>query len=180
VNWLKYAYFAHFSKPRAERQLYRLIKRHKVCRIVEIGMGDVNRAAKLIRVAQRYANDGKVFYTGVDWFDARTDDMPELTLKQAHRYLQTTGAQVRLVPGDPGRSVASVANAHQHTGLLIISPAVTDSMLAPAWFYVPRMLDQASVVLRERTSEAGELSFDVLTTARIVELARPASGRRVA
>ena len=141
ASWLKYAYLAHFSKPRTERQLYRLVKVHKVCRIVEVGIYSLERTAAMIAVAQRYAGTEQVAYTGLDWFDARNEDLPKLTLKQAHRELQSTGATVRLVPGDPARSVAAIANAHQHTGLLLLSSPVPDSMLAPAWFYFPRMID---------------------------------------
>src|SRR5262245_33041257 len=100
----------------------------------------MTRTTRLIEVAQRYAIDQKVFYTGLDWFDARSKELAPLSLKQAHCALQATGAQVRLVPGPPGHSLATVANAHQNTDLIILSPAVSDDDLKRAWFYVPRML----------------------------------------
>jgi hypothetical protein len=180
VNWLKYAHLAHFSKPRSERQLYRLVKRHKVYRIVEVGLSHLERSVALVGVAQRYAADSQVSYTGVDWFDARSADLAKLTLKQAHTRLQATGGKVRLVPGEPGRSLAAVANAHQHTGLLLISAAVADSSLSPAWFYVPRMLDAGSIILRECLDAAGEPAFEPLSAARITELAKQSAGRRAA
>jgi hypothetical protein len=180
VSWLKYAYLAHFSKPRTERQLYRLVKLHKVCRIVELGVGSLERTRELVAVAQRYADQGKVSYTGLDWFEARAAELPVLTLKQAHCELQATGATVRLVPGEPGRSLASVANAHQHTGLVLISAAVSDASLSPAWFYLPRMLDPHSVVFRERLDESGEPAFDELSHERLVQLARGGGVRRAA
>ena len=180
ASWLKYVRLAYFSQPPSERELYRLVKRHKVCRLVEVGVGNIERTAALVLVAQRYAADGQVAYTGVDWFDARSAELPRLMLKQAHARLQSTGAKIRLVPGEPGRSLAGVANAHQHTGLLVISAAVADSSLDTAWFYVPRMLDEHSIVLRECLDEAGELAFERLPAAKIAELAGPAAGRRAA
>jgi hypothetical protein len=180
VSWLKYARLAFFSKPQSERQLYRLVKLHKICRIVEVGIGSIARTTSLIGVAQRYAEHGKVAYTGLDWFEARAKEQPKLTLKQAYAQLQATGAQVRLAPGEPGRSVATVANAHQHTGLVLISAAVDDDSLAESWFYVPRMLDDLSVVLREGFDEAGEPTFKMLEHEQIVAWAGCSRGRRAA
>ena len=180
VSWLKYVRLTLFSKPRSERQLYRLVKLHSVGRIVEIGIGSIARTMSLVGVAQRYASDGKVAYAGLDWFEARTAELPRLTLKQAHSQLQATGAQVRLVPGEPGRSVATIANAYQHTGLVLISAAVDDSDLADSWFYVPRMLDGTSIVLRERYDEAGEPTFEMVEHEQIVAWAGCSRGRRAA
>jgi hypothetical protein len=180
VSWLKYAYLAYAAKPRTDRQLYRLVKLHRVCRIVELGIAGLERSAALIGVGQRYAADGKVAYTGLDWFDARSAEMPALTLKQAHCQLQATGAQIRLAPGEPARSLRGIANAHSHTGLLLISAAVTDSTLESAWFYVPRMLDGRSIVLRERLDQAGEPVFEMISMQKLAEFVERASIRRAA
>lgn len=180
VGWLKYVYLARVSQPRSERPLYRLVKALKVRRIVEVGIGRLDRAAMLIGVAQRYARGQEVSYTGLDWFDARPKQQPALSLKEAHCHLQTTGAAVRLVPGPPARSLATVANAHRGTGLLIISAAVADSELEPAWFYVPRMLTAQSAVLREELAEDGSPSFTRLTLDRIAQWVRETGGRRAA
>lgn len=171
VGWWKYAYLALASRPKSERTLYRLVKRQRVGRIVEVGMGNLDRAAGLIQVAQRYCRGQEVNYTGLDWFEARPEELPALTLKDAHCHLQTTGANVRLVPGPPARSLAAVANAHRGTGLLLISSAVADSRLEPAWFYVPRMLTAHSVVLREELDADGLPSF--------IRLSLDGIGRRV-
>ena len=122
----------------------------------------------------------KYRYTGLDWFDARRDDLPKLTLKQAHRELQATGATVRLVPGEPSRSVASIANAHQHTGLLLLSSPVPDSSLAPAWFYFPRMIDAESVVLRERIDVANRPTFELLNHSLLAKQAATLGERKAA
>ena len=76
--------------------------------------------------------------------------------------------------------MAAVANAHQHTGLLIISSAVDDSSLAASWFYMPRMLDGVSVVLRERLDTAGEPVFELLVHEQIVARAGAVATRRAA
>jgi hypothetical protein len=180
ASWWKYAYLAHFSRPRTERPLFRLVKRHKICRIVEIGIQDVARSVSLVNVAERYADQGKVSYTGLDWFDSRSAELPQLTLKQAHRQLQATDAVVRLVPGEPGRSVGAIANAHPHTGLLILGSAVTDSQLVAAWFYLPRMVDAGSVVLRERIDSANRATFERLPHSLLIKQAAALGERRAA
>ena len=180
VSWLKYAYLAHFSKPRTQRQLYRLVKVHKIGRIVEVGIDSIERTAAVIAVAQRYAGAEQVEYTGLDWFDARSEDLPRLTLKQAHRELQATGATVRLVPGEPARSVGAIANAHQHTGLILLASLVPESALAPAWFYFPRMVDAGTVVLRERIDVADRPTFELLNHALLRKQAATLGERKAA
>lgn len=180
ASWFKYAYLAHFSKPRTQRQLYRLVKAHKICRIVEIGIESLERTAAVIAVAQRFAGSEQVAYTGLDWFDTRSDELPQLTLKQAHCELQASGAAVRLVPGDPARSVASIANSHQQTGLLLLSAMVPESSLAPAWFYFPRMVDNESVVLRERIDVAQRATFERFPRALLVKQATTMGERKAA
>src|SRR5438874_1074479 len=41
ANWFRYFQRAHLARPKSNRQLYRLVKRAQVCRIVEIGMSDL-------------------------------------------------------------------------------------------------------------------------------------------
>ena len=180
ASWFRYSYLAHLSRPNSVRQLYRLVKRHRVCRIVDVGISDIRRAIALVEVAQRYARRQKVAYTGIDWFDARPQAREPLSLKEAYRLLRPTGANVRLVPGEMGRSLASAANAHQNTDLIVISHMVTDSELGSAWFYVPRMLHDRSILLRERQDTEGKPAFTPLTRAQVSAWAGGDSRRRVA
>jgi hypothetical protein len=171
ANWFRYTYLAHLSRPKNVRQLYRLVKRQQFCRIVEIGISDLQRSVSLVEVAQRYADGKSVLFTGIDWFEARTAEMSPLTLKEAYRPLHATGAKVRLAPGAPGRSLAAAANAHQNTDLILISASVPDSELASAWFYVPRMLHGRSEVIREVLAPGGETSYERITASELAERA---------
>jgi hypothetical protein len=168
------------SRPKSVRQLYRLVKRQRVCRIVEVGISDIERSIALIEVAQRFAGEQKVAYTGIDWFDARSEPLQPLKLKEAYRLLRPTEASVRLVPGDPGRSLASAANAHQNTDLILISAAVADSELASAWFYVPRMLHPQTTLLREERDSQGQPEFKPLAHAQVTAWAGQDGRRRAA
>ena len=180
ARWFRYAYLARLSRPKAARQLFHLIKRQHVVRIVEIGISDTSRTQALIEVAQRYAGDQKVFHTGLDWFDARPAHVASLTLKEAYRVLHATGASVRLVPGCPGKSLGAVANAHQNTDLVLISSLVADEELKAAWFYIPRMLHEDSILFRERQGPEGEPAFERLMRSQVAEWAGQTGIRRAA
>lgn len=180
ASWFKYSYHAFIARPKADRQLYRLFKRHEITRIVEVGIGSLERSVTLIEVAQRFALDKKVAYTGLDWFDARPVEQQPLTLKQAHATLAVTAAQVRLVPGAPAQSLANIANSHPNTELLLVSKSVSDGELETAWFYVPRMLRATSHVLRERLEASGETAITPLKIVELADRADRAAARRAA
>jgi hypothetical protein len=178
ANWFRYFNLAHVSRPKSNRQLYRLVKRQQVCRIVEIGISDLARAVSIIEVAQRFAGDKKVWYTGIDFFEARDPSNTPLPLKETYRILRATEANVRLVPGSPASSVAAAANAHQNTDLILISPDVSEADLSGAWFYVPRMLNESSTILTERRAAEGQSTFTALTRSQIAEWACQKPGMR--
>ena len=79
----------------------------------------------MIQVAQRFAGEKKVWYTGIDLFEARPEGQPAISLKEAYRVLRATEAGIRLVPGTPARSLSSAANAHPNTDLILIGPDVS-------------------------------------------------------
>jgi hypothetical protein len=181
ANWYRYARLAHLSRPKANRQLYRLVKNNRICRIVEVGISDLSRAVAMIEVAQRFAGDKKVWYTGIDLFEARQPGSAPLPMKETYRKLRATEANVRLVPGAPASSLAAAANAHQNTDLILIGPDVTETDLNGAWFYVPRMLNETSTVLSERRTADGQPTFTPLMRTQIAEWAcqRASGGQSV-
>jgi hypothetical protein len=180
ASWLKYFRLAFLSQPKPERRVYRLVKRHQVTRIVEVGLRSIGQTKALIEVAQRFAPEGKVAYTGVDWFDARPQELSPLTLKQTHTALQATGAQIRLVPGAPGPSIRAIANAHQNTQLILIADSVSDHELESAWFYVPRMLRADSVILRQRMNSVNQPTFVELSVSDLAARVECSAHRRAA
>jgi hypothetical protein len=73
--WLKSArvrcfYLAHLSRPANDRPIYQLIRRHRLRRIVEIGIGLAERSARMIEVAAAAAGPASVVFSGVDLFTA--------------------------------------------------------------------------------------------------------------
>jgi len=141
---LKYLYLAYFSKPVADRVLYRAIQKHGFRSILEIGLGSTERSLRMIRLAQRRAGSEPVRFIAIDMFEARPAETRGLSLKEAHKLLKATGAHVQLIPGDPSSALARSANALGPLDLVIVSGDCNEASLSGAWFYMPRILHAAS------------------------------------
>ena len=75
-----------FSQPKCDRSFYRLVKKQRICKVVEIGLSSLARSQRLIRMSKLAANgEREVRYTGIDQFEARPTEQPAVTLKAAHR-----------------------------------------------------------------------------------------------
>src|SRR5262249_48247135 len=144
MSRLKYLYLAYFSKPAEHRILYRLIHRHKLRKILEIGFGNPQRSVRMIQVATNRRIGQGVRYAAIDLFEARSKEQPGLALKDAHCLLKPTAASVQLVPGDASSALTRSANALHDMDLVIISADYDEPALAGAWFYLPRMLHAGS------------------------------------
>ena len=149
ISRLKYLYLAHFSKPAADRVLYRAIQKHRFRAILEIGLGSAERALRMIRLAQRAGGAEPVRYIAIDMFEARPAETRGLSLKEAHRLLKATGAHIQLIPGDPASALARSANGLGPLDLVIISGDHDEQPLSGAWFYVPRILHAGSKLYLE-------------------------------
>ena len=157
---LRYLYLAYLSQPVADRPLYRCMRRQAIRRIVELGVGTLARATRMIEIAAAGVGAENVTYTGVDLFESRSvADSAGVSLKLAHRQLLGTGARIRLLPGDPFTALARAANGLTETDIVVISADQDAASLAKAWFYVPRMLHTASQVFVERRQSDGTPSL---------------------
>ncbi len=178
---LKYLHLAYFSKPLGQRCLHRAIRRYGVRRIVEIGVGDLRRAIRMIDLAARCAGDVReIKYTGIDLFEARGDDRPPLMLKQAHKTLIATGAKIKLVPGNPFDGLSRTANTLLGTDLLLIADDVDTAALEQAWFYVPRLLHERSAVFQATSDQEGVASYHRVAADEITQRAGRHKRRRAA
>lgn len=181
TNRLRVFYLLHLSKPLHNRPIYQAIARRGVKSIVELGVGTGQRAMRMIEVAARRTPAGQIRYTGVDLFEARSPrDTQGMPLKMAHRLLQATGAQIRLVPGDPFAALARSANCLGPTDLVIISHELDPALLAPAWFYLPRILHAGSHVLTEHRDAVGGVRIQEVPCEEVSRLAAVAARRRAA
>ncbi|MBX7167889.1 MAG: hypothetical protein K1X74_16265 [Pirellulales bacterium] len=176
---LKYLYLAYLSKPASERKLYRTIKREQVTSILEIGVGEGQRALRMIDLARRLHPEETIRYSGIDLFEARNDG-EGVAIKEMHRLLSPTGAKFRLIPGDPFSALSRKANDLPKAELVVISSTVDKQSLAKAWFYLPRLLEKHSLVMREEIDEELRVDFDELDRAEVERLAAKANGRKAA
>lgn len=176
ISSLKFIYLTTFANPACDRAIYRAIKKSKASSILEIGMGNGDRAETMIRIANKYSGSGNVRYTGIDSFEANPDSA--LSLKKCHQRLNKHGAKVQLVPGEIYSSLHRIANSHTRTDVLIISSGYEIESLESSWFYVPRMLHAASVVFLQDKDDDEE-KFQVLSRLEIERLAKSGSGARV-
>ena len=151
-----------------------MIDRGDVATITEIGVGDGQRAERMVAFALRHHQPENIRYAGLDLFEARPASSPGLSIKEAYRRLNPTGIQVRLVPGDLLDGLLRAANSLSKTDLVVINADVDQAALEPAWFYFPRMLHEKSTVLLALGNVRTE--FQPLTYSQVVELAKKAAG----
>ncbi len=172
-------YLLHFSKPSTDRALYQAIHQRKLRSILEFGVGKARRALRMIQVAQRHFPGREASYVGVDPFeDRRPDDGPGVPLKTAYQVLRGTGAQVRLLPGDPWSAMSRAANSMSGVDLLVVSAGWGRASLARAWLYVPRVLRAQSLVVHQQSDATGQpAGFRVLLPRHVEELAQRALRR---
>jgi predicted O-methyltransferase YrrM len=169
---LRYFYLSYLSKPVSDRALYRVIRQIRPKKVLEIGVGTTDRTLRMLDLAQRLVEGEAVRYAAIDLFEARGQNLPKLSLKEAHRLFKAASAQAQLIPGDPSGAVARVANSLPDVDLVLISSAHDDASLAGTWFYLPRMLHAKSVVLRETVTNPGEMpKFETIDAAAIRERA---------
>jgi hypothetical protein len=180
IDLLKYVHLAYFSKPKSERAVYRTIRRVRPRSVVEIGIGDVTRSQRIIKLCTRIVGVEQFRYTGIDLFEAREATQPGITLKLAHKILKPMAAKVQLVPGDPFSALSRTANSLTQTDLIIIRSDQDVESMNRAWFYLPRMLSERCKLFHEQESNSGEKKLCHLTVAEVTELAKDRSGRRAA
>ncbi|MHB8972794.1 MAG: hypothetical protein ACYC3X_22935 [Pirellulaceae bacterium] len=156
ASQLKYLHLAYLSKPVGDRVVYRAI--HDTCagRLVGIGLGCGRLARTMIQLAGQFTRRDQVRFTGIDLFELRPPTAAGLSLKQAHSLLTPLKARVQLVPGDPYTALVRTANSLPDTDLVVIRADQDAASLERAWFYLPRMLHEASVVLLENPSRDGQ------------------------
>lgn len=175
-------YLAYLSKPSGDRPVFRFLRKQRVNKILELGIGTGHRTLRMLELAAGVQQAEAVAYTGVDLFESRSSaDGPGLTLKRAHQQLRASGARVRLVPGDPFSALARTANELGAVDLIVISADQEPQSLARAWFYFPRLLHAKTHVFLEEPAETdGQFKLASLSRDEINERVLRTAGRRIA
>ena len=71
ANGLKALWLSWFSKPAADRTLYRTIRKRRPRKLILLGLDNLPRALRIISLAQRYHPADGVQFVGIDQFEAR-------------------------------------------------------------------------------------------------------------
>jgi hypothetical protein len=165
------------ARPKGDRVIYRLIRKHKPRKLMLLGVADALRPLRMISLAQRYQPANPVDFAGIDRFDSRPTGTPGLSLKQAHQFLRPTAARINLFPGDPYEALSRAANTLHGIELVVISASHQAESLSPAWFYLHRLLSSQALVLREEIS-GNQTQFKPLLRSELDRLAAAAAPRR--
>ena len=181
LSHIRLIYSCYLSKPQSNRPVYQAIRRCHARKIVELGVASGQRALRMIEVAGLASPGQEIHYVGVDRFEDRLEaDGPGLTLKAAHQLLRRDGVRVQLLPGDPAEILIREANSLGKVDLLIVPGHLDSPSFARAWFFVPRMLHERSLVFVERTVENGEKRLALKPREEIDALASAGLLRRAA
>jgi hypothetical protein len=147
-------WWSYFAQLPEDRLCYRLIQKHKLVSIMEIGMEDAVRSERMLQMALRTAGPRVVNYVGIDLFEAHPKaDSEQLTLKAAHQLLTATGARVKLVPGDAYSALSRTANSLKDIELVVIGWDNPPEVLAKCWNLIPRFLAENAIVLQQGGEE---------------------------
>jgi hypothetical protein len=151
-------------------------------RIVELGLGQGERALRLIDVAASYMLRAEIQYIGIDPFEDRlTADKPGLTLISAHRLLKASGARIKLIPGNPWEALIRSANHLGTVDMLILSALDQQSGEFPQfWFYVPRLLHEKSVIFQEVAARDGKTTLQEINRREVLAWAAAPQRRKAA
>ncbi|MEN6449374.1 MAG: hypothetical protein ABFC96_02690 [Thermoguttaceae bacterium] len=183
---LRLAYHCFVSRPAADRPIYGAIRRGRVQKIVELGIGDGQRALDMIDLAKLASPAQDILYVALDPFEggveasSPAESRPGLTLKAAHQLFRSTGVRVQLLPGNPADSLMRMANSLGKIDLLIVPAELVSTSYARLWFFVPRMLHAESLVFAEQATEGGAATARLLPHSEIESLAAASAVRRAA
>jgi hypothetical protein len=167
------------SHPARERPIYRHCLRNPPKRVIELGLGSLVRAERMLGLLQAIAPAAPVHYVGLDRFEGRQpDDPPGVTLKQAHQRLHNL-ARVQLVPGNVDNSLSRLCNHLGAFDLILISADNDSRHLERSWFFIQRLMTPQSTVFLE-TRAGGGGAWSTIGKTRVDELAAKTVLRRAA
>lgn len=173
---LQSLYLRYFAKPSHHRKLFRHLVQAKVRRIVQLGLADGSLSQRLISLALHVQSTDRIRFAGVDLFEGRRNATTVMSLKDAHRKLQSDQAEIRLVPGEPVTALTRLANELRGTDLVVISADTAEAGLASCWHLLSRILHKDSQIWREEAGTRGT-RFQVLGPADIRDRTPARKGR---
>jgi len=178
VGWFGRLWLSRLSKPAGERVIHRHVLRTPPKRILELGLGTLQRTERVLALAGGGGGE-PVHYVGLDRFEGRLPtDPPGVTLKEAHQRLHALG-RVQLVPGNVDTSLARLCNHLGVFDLVLVAADNDQRHLERSWFFVQRVVNDRTTVLVE-SAEGGKAGWKAVDKRRIDDLAARTIQRRAA
>ena len=135
----------NFVKPVEERVLMKYLLEHDVERLLELGVGTLERTERLLGAV----SSRPLRYVGIDPFESRSaSDPPGVSLREAHRRLSKQ-TQSQLVPGPVDATLARVCNHIGVFDMVIVANGLDDRSLERVWFFVRRLVRPTSAVFHQ-------------------------------
>ena len=167
VGFFGRIWLTRFSSPAVERPLLRLVLDRRPAKILELGLGTLERTERLLGVASSL---GPVHYVGLDRFEARLPGDPAgVTLKEAHRRLHGLG-RIQLVPGNADSSLARLCNQLGGFDLVLVSSSTDRQNLTRCWFFLQRVTRPGTVLMQEVVRDASS-TWQEVSHERVADLA---------
>ncbi len=133
------------AKPVEDRPLTKYVREHDVGRLLEIGVGTLERTERLLGAVKAQT----VQYVGLDPFESRLPtDPPGVSLKEAHKRL-TGKAKVQLIPGPVDATLARVCNHIGVFDMVIVADGLDERSLERVWFFARRLVRPTSAVFHQ-------------------------------
>jgi len=174
IGFFRRVWLTRFSYPAADRPAVRQLLRQRPAKILELGLGTLDRTERMLQIA---ASLRSVHYVGLDRFEARLPgDPPGVTLKEAHRRLHGFG-RIQLVPGNADSTLARLCNHLGSFDLVLLSASTDRQNLTRCWFFLQRLIRPETVVLQETVREA-EARWQLVPHGRVADLASQTILRR--
>ncbi len=169
ISLWRYWLLVHFSKPVADRALYRFISTHAPRSILEIGLASLERTCNLLRLAQRAAKSEEIRYCGIDLFEARPAGN-RLRLKDTHCQVRKCSSVSRLIPGELGSIHPGLANQLGQHDLIVLSLSSRLDPTVSSVALLSRMLTERGHLLLREGNDPQD-AYRVLTKADVERLA---------
>ncbi len=167
VGFFRRIWLTRFSSPAVERPLLRLVLDRRPAKILELGLGTIERTERLLGVASSLE---PVHYVGLDRFEARLPGDPAgVTLKEAHRRLHGRG-RIQLVPGNADSSLARLCNQLGGFDLVLVSSSTDRQNLTRCWFFLQRVTRPGTVLMQEVVRDASS-TWQEVSHERVADLA---------
>lgn len=147
VQFLRQIYLTRFSNPAANRDLYREFYRRKPTSLFVLGVDSSTLVQELADLMHEWHPTERLRLALLDPFDARPASAPKLTVRDTNARFADFPVRLTLHPGDPTFTLPRVANQLGMADVIVLSPSIDPEAFAPSWYFLPRLMHPASVLL---------------------------------